>query len=197
MTTDYPEDLFDDSLTRRNEIVAAARALFEEKGLDRTHIKDVMEKVGVTRSLFYHYFPNKDAVVEAVLDDYVNDFVQMTYYWNEGREQGNVRAAVRSCINMLRRGIFDKDQFRTDLATNENAKLYLKFLHRATEALAKYITKTTVVDYGEKHVIEINHVYETLYMLIIGMVGFMRRYPDAPDELLEDLLIQTLHLEEN
>ena len=47
---------------RRDEIVDAARSLYEEKGLSRTTIQDITARVGVTRSLFYHYFPNKDAV---------------------------------------------------------------------------------------------------------------------------------------
>ena len=48
---------------RRAEIVAAARELFETKGIGHTTVKDISEAVNVTRSLFYHYFPDKDAVV--------------------------------------------------------------------------------------------------------------------------------------
>ena len=183
--------------TRRDDIVAAARNLFEEKGAEHTRINDITKSIGVTRTLFYHYFPNKEALVEAVLDDYVNDFVQMTHYWNEGRTRGDLRGALQSCIVMLRRGIFDKNQFRHDLATNGNAQLYIKFLHRAAEALAHYVVETTVEDYKAYHDVHIDHHYETFYVLIIGMVGFMRRYPDAPDELLEDLVAQTLRMDMN
>ena len=182
-------------LTRQDEIVAAARDLYESKGLEHTTVKDITEAVGVTRSLFYHYFPNKDAVTEAVLDDYVNDFLQMVYYWNESRTFGDVRGSLQSCIAMLRRGIFDKDHFRSDLATNENARLYLMFLQRTADALAQYITETTVVDYRRHHQVHIDNIYETFYVLIIGMIGFMRRYPDAPDELLEDLVAQALRMD--
>lgn len=180
---------------RRAEIVEAARNLYESKGLNHTTVKDITETVGVTRSLFYHYFENKDAVTEAVLDAYVADFIQLVYYWNESRERYDVRKALQDCIKMLRRGVFDKDSFRRDLASNENASLYLRFYLRSAEALARYITDTTAVEYAQYHRIEIDHVYETFYMLIIGMVGFMRRYPDAPDELLEDLIAQTLRLD--
>ena len=181
--------------SRRDEIVEAARNLYETKGLDHTTVKDITEAIGVTRSLFYHYFENKDAVTEAVLDTYVDDFIQQVYYWNESRERYNVRKALQDCIKMLRRGVFDKDSFRIDLANNENASLYLRFYSRTAEALARYITDTTAVEYAQYHDIKIDHVYETFYMLIIGLVGFMRRYPDAPDELLEDLIAQTLRLD--
>ena len=181
--------------SRRCEIVEAARSLYETRGLSHTTVKDIAEKVGVTRSLFYHYFENKNAVTEAVLDFYVDDFVQLVYFWNESRERGNVRKALQDCIKTLRRAVFDKDSFRADLASNENASLYLRFSARAAETLARYVTDTTVVDYERYHKVEIDHVYETFYMLIIGMVGFVRRYPDAPDELLEDLVAQTLRLD--
>jgi TetR/AcrR family transcriptional regulator len=180
---------------RRDEIVEAARNLFETKGLGHTTVKDIAEAIGVTRSLFYHYFENKDAVTEAVLDTYVADFVTLVHYWNESRERYNVRKALHDCIKMLRRGVFDKDTFRMDLANDENASLYLRFYSRSAEALARYITDTTAVEYAQYHDIQIDHVYETFYMLIIGMVGFVRRYPDAPDQLLEDLIAQTLRLD--
>ena len=184
-------------LSRKDEIVLAARELYEQRGLEHTTIKDIADRVGVTRSLFYHYFKGKDEVTEAVLDDYVNDFVQMTYYWNESRIEGDLRGALVSCIQMMRRGIFDKDHFRSDLITSENARLYLLFLQRATETLAKYMVETAVADYRERHDVHIDHVYETLYTMIIGLIGFMRRYPDASDELLEDLVAQTLRMDLN
>jgi AcrR family transcriptional regulator len=188
-------DSEDSSPSRRDEIVEAARALFATKGLGHTTVKDIAEAVGVARSLFYHYFENKEAVTEAVLDTYVADFVTLVHYWNESRERYNVRKALHDCIKMLRRGVSDQDPFRTDLANDENASLYLRFYSRSAEALARYITDTTAVEYAQYHKLEIDHVYETFYMLIIGMVGFVRRYPEAPDELLEDLIAQTLRLD--
>ena len=42
---------------------------------------------------------------------------------------------------------------------------------------------------------EIDHLYEMFYVLITGMVGYVRSHPDAPDEVLERLVAQTLHLD--
>ena len=184
-----------EAAARRAKIVAATRELYEERGMAHTTVKDITEAVGVTRSLFYHYFPDKDAVTEAVLDDYVEEFREMVAHWNEEREPGNVRKALHDCISMLRRGVFDKGSFRADLARNENASLYLRFSARSAEVLAQYFTNTTAVDYEQRHELEIDHVYEMFYMLIIGMVGFVRSNPDAPDEVLESLVAQTLHLD--
>ena len=180
---------------RRAEIVAAARELFETKGIGHTTVKDISEAVNVTRSLFYHYFPDKDAVVEAVLDDYVEDFRIMVQIWDAEREPHDIEGALRDCIKILRIAVFDNDSFRTELVTRENAGLYLKFLHRSTDVLAARFSQTTAVDYEREHGLPINHVYETFCVLIIGFVGFMRAHPEAENELLEDLAAQALRLD--
>ena len=59
--------------------MAAARTLYEERGLSKTSVQDITDRVGVTRSLFYHYFADKEAVTSAVLDDYVADFIEATH----------------------------------------------------------------------------------------------------------------------
>ena len=41
----------------RADIVAAARELYEEQGLSKTSVQDITNRMGVARSLFYHYFP--------------------------------------------------------------------------------------------------------------------------------------------
>jgi len=41
---------------RRNQLIDAALALFAEKGLDNTTIKDLAARVGVAQGLIYHYF---------------------------------------------------------------------------------------------------------------------------------------------
>ena len=43
-------------------------------------------------------------------------------------------------------------------------------------------------DYGALHEIRIEHVYETFYVLILGIVGYLRTHPDVDDEVLKDLI---------
>ena len=58
------------------DIMQAARALFERKGVRGTSVTAIAAEAGITRELFYYYFANKQAVIEAVLDDYVADMVE-------------------------------------------------------------------------------------------------------------------------
>ena len=58
---------------RKGLIARAARICFGRKGVAKTSIADITREVDITRELFYYYYPNKDAVVEAVLDGYVGE----------------------------------------------------------------------------------------------------------------------------
>lgn len=182
-------------LERREQIVDAACALYGEKGIERTSVKDVTERAGITRSLFYHYFSNKEQVTDAILERYVTSFVTAVKAWNEARVERDVAGALRHCVVLLRQLLFERDSFRRLLLNKENAALYLNFSQRAAEAVARYLTETTAVDYVKFHELGIKHVYESFYLLIFGLIGFMRQHPEASDELLADLIADTLHLD--
>ena len=181
--------------TRREQIIAAARSLYEEKGIDRTSVKDIADRAGITRSLFYHYFSGRDEVTDAILDAYVDTFVAAVREWNAQRVRGDVAGALKTCVAMLRRHLFDEDSFRTDLLRSQNALLYQRFSQQTAHTLAEYLTRTTVTEYARYHRVEIRHPYEEFYLLIIGLMSYMRTHPDASDELVADLITDTLHLD--
>lgn len=111
----------------REQIVRAARELYEERGIDRTSVTDIAARAGMTRSLFYHYFTHEDEVTAAILDGYVQGFVEAVRQWDEKRVRGDVAGALGSCVAMLRLHLFDRDSFRTDLRKSQNAQLYQRF----------------------------------------------------------------------
>ena len=59
--------------SRQGLIAKAARVCFERKGVGKTSIADITREAQITRELFYYYFPNKRAAVDAVLESFVND----------------------------------------------------------------------------------------------------------------------------
>jgi len=50
----------------RHEIVAAARALFADKGYDHTTLSDITERLKVKEQAIYEFFRSKDDLLEAV-----------------------------------------------------------------------------------------------------------------------------------
>ena len=180
---------------RRQQIIEAARQLYEEQGLARTSVKDISERCGVARSLFYHYFPDKQAVTSAVIDDFITDYLESVQLWDEARTPGDIEQALDGVVKVLRVGVFEHSSFRQALDTRENASLYLDFINRVADRMAAYFVETTVQDYAQSHPVDIDHVYETFYILIMGICGYVRTHRDAPDEVLRDIIAQTLHME--
>lgn len=180
---------------RRSDIVEAARQLYEERGLSRTSVKDIAERAGITRSLFYHYFPDKQAVTSAVLDDFVEDYIEALSIWNDERMTGEIEQALDGVVRVLRVSVFEGSSFRRALDTRENAALYIEFINRVTDRTARYIVDTTVRDYSELHSVSIVHLYETFYILILGICGYIRTHQDVSDEVLKDIIAQSLHME--
>jgi AcrR family transcriptional regulator len=57
-------------LATRRELVAVATRLFADRGYEATSIENVLDAAGVSRGALYHHFPGKEALFEAVLEDF-------------------------------------------------------------------------------------------------------------------------------
>lgn len=60
---------------RKREIIASARRLFLEKDYEKTTMEDIMVDVGIAKGTVYHHFKSKDALLSAVVDDLVGQYV--------------------------------------------------------------------------------------------------------------------------
>jgi len=58
---------------RREEIVKAARTLFQTKAYDNTSMQDLMAVLNIAKGTIYHYFASKEALLEAVVDDLIDE----------------------------------------------------------------------------------------------------------------------------
>ncbi len=184
-----------DTAKRSAEIVVAARELYEEKGLAHTSIQDITNHVGVTRSLFYHYFQNKEEVTSAVLDQYITDFIEAMQHWYESRAAQRADESLRSMVKIMRMVLFEKNTFRMALSTQENAALYLDFLNRFAAQGAEFMVMHPRVE-PSKYDPQSDHLYETFYVLIVGLVSYLRSHPDADDEMLIGVVSRMLRLDE-
>jgi AcrR family transcriptional regulator len=58
-----------------DEILDAARDVFEEYGARRANVDDVARKAGISRSTLYRRFPNKESLLAAVIDRETSAFL--------------------------------------------------------------------------------------------------------------------------
>jgi AcrR family transcriptional regulator len=55
---------------RRAQLLAAAAALLDEGGVDALQMTDLAVSAGVTRPVVYRFFPNRQALIVAMLEDF-------------------------------------------------------------------------------------------------------------------------------
>lgn len=60
---------------RLEELMAAAEALFLEKGVEATTVSEIVERAGVAKGTFYHYFSAKHEMLEALERRYTQQFL--------------------------------------------------------------------------------------------------------------------------
>lgn len=181
---------------RRDEIIDAVRAVVAESGISRLSISAVTKRVGCTRSLFYHYFPTKEDALQAALDQSIDAFMAQLTVWNDQRVTGDIEGALNSAAHMLKTLVLQQDDAMPHtVATGGNAGLYATFVHRVADRTARYICQSTVVDFAALHEVRIDHLYETFYVLITGLVMFVRANPDVPEDTVKDIIASTLHIE--
>jgi AcrR family transcriptional regulator len=61
---------------RRAEIVKTARDFFLIKDYDKTTLQDVMDHLGIAKGTIYHYFKSKEELLEAVVEEIVNQHLK-------------------------------------------------------------------------------------------------------------------------
>ena len=58
---------------KRKEIIDAAQRLVYAKGYDQMSIQDILNDLKISKGAFYHYYASKQALLEALIDQMVQD----------------------------------------------------------------------------------------------------------------------------
>ncbi len=177
-------------------IAAAARKLFERDGVRGSTVTAIAREANVTRELVYYHFGNKNGVIEAVIDDYVEDLVESIIAWNEGRVFGDTAGSLRKCIMAFRYALYDaKGDPRPIIGVLEELGVRDAFDVRATREAADCLNDHIAAQYAAHHQIEIELVHEMFCVTIFGLVGLVKMKPTISDEDLMKVVEQTLRLD--
>ena len=178
------------------DIMQAARELFETEGVAATSMTAIARKAGVARSLVYYYFPNKQAVIDAVLDDFLEDIVESVSIWTELRAVGDTPSELKNCVSMLRRALYTASGSpRPMFAVLDELGLRDQFATQAVREIVACIQSYIVSEYMAYRTIEIQLVPQTFGLHLFGLAGMMKAKPDITDDELALLIAQTLRLD--
>ena len=181
--------------SRKQEIIEVSRELFERQGFSRVTIRDIARHMKVSRGAIYYYFQDKDALVDAVIDDYIQDLKDMVHLWENSRPKGDSYVAVREFVLLIKQAVFDKSDLRKYLSRNETAEFHARFVGRTIRAVVEQLKVTTIEYYAKTYTIEIDYLYEMFYILFAGVSTYLRNHPDADLDTLTRITAQILRID--
>jgi AcrR family transcriptional regulator len=113
---------------RLSEFLDTARQLFFEKGYEKTSVNEIIEKMGVAKGTFYHYFKTK----EDLLDQLVNQFTQKSMLEAKKIIDKKDMNAIKKLHGFLV-SIRDKK-----LENKELMKMLMRFMYKDENLLFRY-----------------------------------------------------------
>jgi AcrR family transcriptional regulator len=86
----------------RAEIRAAALELFAAKGYEQSSLREIAEKVGLTKASLYYHYPSKQALLRAIVEPLTAEWARVV----DDAERlpptaANVRAVLSDCLDAM------------------------------------------------------------------------------------------------
>ena len=82
--------------TREQELVAATRALFDERGMQEAPIEEIARSVGIARGLIYRQFSSKEELFVLTVTDYLAELAPLLEA--ASGQSGSVEERVERCV---------------------------------------------------------------------------------------------------
>lgn len=181
---------------RRDEILAAVRELCVERGAGRLTVSSITMRVGCTRSLFYHYFPNKEAAIDAARDEVIDQFTEQVRAWVDRVDLDDIDKALAECAELVKSLVRQGMELGPLLEADTGGTVKETFEQRIAGHMASYVSETTFMEFAAKHELSLEHEYETLYVLISGLILLLEQHPETSTQTVKAIIASTLHLEE-
>jgi AcrR family transcriptional regulator len=104
-----PTASVDDSPGTRERIQAVALELFTEQGYEATSLREIAERLGVTKAALYYHFKTKEEIVSSLVDRQVANLSELlAWVQQEPRTLDTRREFVRRYAEMLQRAGHEK-----------------------------------------------------------------------------------------
>lgn len=151
---------------RLNEILDAAESLFIQKGYTKATVNDILEKVGIGKGTFYHYFKSKEDVMDAVISRMVDFVVDKTEVIANSPELG-AHEKLKQIISALNLSENPNHGMIEELHEYSNAQMHQKSIIETIQAVAPIIA--TVINQGvAEGIYHVEYPLETIEFLLVA-----------------------------
>lgn len=183
------------------ELVQQACRLFAEKGYAGTSLGDIAEAVGLTRAAIYYYFKNKEALLEAIVDELTLTPAREIETWRE-TAHGAAKDRLKSLVRMRTLGVLSRQIEMRVIEVTEAAlppELMRRHLSAKRQILGEYLNLVREgIAAGEFRAID----PRVAALTIIGMVNSPTRWfvagrdvgAEAVADQIAEMAVQSLLL---
>ena len=135
---------------RRRQFMEAAIEIFAEKGYDNTSVRDIIDKVGVSKGGFYHHYESKEELMEDIAEAMVEKMAVIIERI-AGREDLSALEKLNQVISRVNSFKVEKTSELTGLlfeiySDEKNIKLESKLFSQAREKAFPYFK--AIIDEG-------------------------------------------------
>jgi AcrR family transcriptional regulator len=89
----------------RSRLRELALQLFAEQGYEKTSLREIAERLGVTKAALYYYFKSKEDIVRSLVEDYVAEVDELIAWGKEQPRSPATRAEiVRRYLEIIANG---------------------------------------------------------------------------------------------
>lgn len=171
---------------RRKDILDAARELFRTKEYDKVTMQELMEKLNIAKGTIYHYFSSKEELLEAVVEDIVDEKLKRIQEIMENSKYKNLDALDKMRMLVMHTSMEEEhEQILDTLHHSGNTKMH-------SLQLGSFIIKlspiyASVIEEGVKQgIFKTDHPLECAEFLLAGIqfltdIGF---YPWSNEQLV-------------
>lgn len=183
---------------RKQEILDAAIRVFARKGYEKTSISDIANEIGISQGLCYRYFPSKEAIYDAALEEYAQ-FIADTNMKKTQIKGLPLREQI-ACISRNMRDYAMTERGQAELYElfhrPESRKLHNELFLKVAQRLVPYVTGilTEAEMRGE---IQLENPEAMAYFCVFGQVGILMSEQYSEQEKTEHIkhcLLEMLHL---
>jgi AcrR family transcriptional regulator len=129
----------------RARIQAVAVELFTEQGYDKTSLREIAERLDVTKAALYYHFKSKEDIVHSLLDDYFGQ-VDALVSWASGQPRTPARSAeiLRRYLDMViaSQQVYEMmQQNQAALASLTSAKYHGEMFRKRSHAIVDLLAE--------------------------------------------------------
>lgn len=176
----------DDYEAKSHAIMDCAAALFAKEGYPTAKMQDVAKACGATKSMLYHYFPTKDDLLFAMLEEHLQRVIQ-------GVDEAIGSAGTpRERLQLLVEAYTQKSaqSRRRHVVAMNDVKFLPKALQGPLIELQRQLTERVAQLLRELNPLLPDEVYKPYTMMLVGMLNWADFWyrpsgPVKPQELCD------------